>query len=247
MISLKPQNDLNGNFINSAKNINSTDSLDVNKTISVKTYSFIFTAILWRRVWITSIIYCEHNNIKMDKSIILKCLKYNVFSGAGIINIIKFYIDKALSDGFMMPQFYKENIYATKASELFRSAYEVINKKNIELETEFIKKYATSIFDSEKDQNKEKYTKRKNEKKYRNKKNRKTVNIEKKNIELISETENILSIINGQDTEQNFFSMIKHSCKLCDLIDSWDINTDLIFDCCPFQTKAMNILINIIK
>ena len=113
---------------------------------NTRTFVLAFMAIIWRRVWITTAIYCEHNNLNVNKSIVLKALKYNIFSQAGIGNTLKPYIIKALTDGFLMPQFYERNIYANRAIKLYKPAYAVIKKKNRHAEIQFLKNYAFKVF-----------------------------------------------------------------------------------------------------
>ena len=123
-------------------------SLPNEPSLNIKTFLLTFMTIIWRRVWITTSIFCEHNNIKISSDVVLKCLKFNIFSDAGIGKNIKPYITKAITEGFLMPGFYKKNIYVTRAVKLYKPAYEIVKLKNRNIEIEFIKKYSLSVFDT---------------------------------------------------------------------------------------------------
>lgn len=198
---------------------------------SSKTFILSFIAIIWRRVWITSVIYSKHNNINISHIIILKCFKYNIFSDAGIANDIKPYITKALADGFLMPQFYRKNKNATKAINLFSQVYEIVKTNDKNKEYEFIRNYALEIFNN-------------NELSREETQEITTNNSDPKNNHEITS--------NNFDSESknniNFNSIIISNrickCKLCEVIDSWDVNIDLIYSDDPFQTLLINILVS---
>jgi len=208
---------------------------------NVQTFILAFMAIIWRRVWITTSIYCDHNKLKISSDVILKCLKYNIFSKAGIGNNIKPYVIKALNDGFLMPQFYKQNLYATRAVKLFKTAYEIVKSDDRDKDMEFIRKYALSVFGTSDDK----------------------VN------EVMNETADVMKDIShpdddisdntsdsyGTDTsdsniadnpndEVTGFSKFmdtgeRCTCKMCELVDSWDVNVDLIYSTDPFENVVM--------
>ena len=209
--------------------------MNSDKNLSVETFSLIFIAIIWRRVWIVCSLYCEHNKCRISKDILLKILKYNIFSEAGMLDNIKQYIETALTDGFMMPKFYQENVYATRAVKMFKTVYKIVdknnhqnnknnknnknhqnNKNNREIEDEFITNYALSIFDN--DQIKE----------------------------VIAETNDAMNIFWSDDNNSNCITggyclNIKEGCKceICKLIDSWDINSSLLYSDDIFQNRTM--------
>ncbi len=177
-------------------------------TINMKTFILVFMAIIWRRVMITSLIYCDHNKIKINQDVILKSLKYNIFSEAGIGHSLKPYIVKALKDGFLMPRFYTKNIYASRAIKLFIPAYEIVKEGNKFKELLFIKSYALYVADKISTEEKYDVT---------------------KDIELpTTQFKDIIGI--GKK---------KCGCKLCELVDSWDIQTELIYSEDKYQNVIM--------
>ena len=127
-------------------NLVQSDTEPSEKDDNIKTFILVFMAIIWRRVWLTAAIYCEHNKLKLSNDIVVVSLKYNIYSNAGIGNVLKPYINKALVDGFLMPKIFKKNIYATRAVKLYKTAYNIIMSKNNKVELLFLKEYALSIF-----------------------------------------------------------------------------------------------------
>lgn len=209
-------------------------------SLNIKTFLLAFMAIVWRRVWITTVIYCEHNRLKLSSDVVLKCLKFNIFSEAGIGNTIKPYIIKAFKDGFLMPQFYEKNIYASRAVKLYKKAFEIVKLKNEKLETEFIKEYALSIFDTDE----------KNVTEVAEETNDAVNNI---NNPTNDNSDSIDSTDNSSDNENIYFrtneefrtfSKImelpeKCKCKMCEIVDSWDVNIELIYSEDPFRKVIM--------
>ena len=198
-------------------------------SLNIKTFILSFMAIIWRRVWITVSIYCEHNKIKITSETCLKCLKFNIFSDAGIGNTLKPYIIKALFDGFLMPKFYRKNIYAERAVKLYKKSYEISKLNDAEKEIEFIKKYALSVFKNNKDKN--------NENDVINETN-----------DMYNDISFINSDINNSDINNNnnntFLNIcqnIKHecNCKMCKLVNSWDVNISLIYSDDHFKNIIM--------
>jgi len=121
-------------------------------------YSFIlaFTATCWKRIWYSMFLYCEHRKINYSNSIILKCLKYDLLSPTGIFAEIEPFLTKALKNGFLMPNEFKNNINAKRAILLFNETYEISKIKNLEekrkAEIKFIHSHASSVFtDNEKE------------------------------------------------------------------------------------------------
>ena len=210
-------------------------------SLNIRTFLLTFMAIIWRRVWITTSIFCEHNKIKISSDVVFKCLKFNIFSDAGIGKSIKPYVRKAINEGFLMPGFYKKNIYATRAVKLYKPAYEIAKLKNRNAEIEFIKKYTLSVFDT----------------------GDKNVN------EVVEETKDVIndigksddnsktydsydsydpdsfdtsdSDINSGDNNDEFDPVNNQpcKCKMCELVDSWDVNISLIYSADPFQNVIM--------
>ena len=237
---------------------------------NMKTFIFVFMCIIWRRVWITTAIYCEHNNIDLTKDVVLKALKYNIFSNAGIGNTLRPYIVKALTDGFLMPQFYEKNIYATRAVKLYKPAYSIIKANNREDELKFLKEYALSIFKMEPtmvndvaDETKDALndiTENQNDTPNNSDSsdfsdtNLSDTNLSDSNLSDSSDTNlsdtNLSDSNLGDTTKENiedislddaFPGEIRQRCpcKLCELVDSWDVNMALIFSDDPFQNVVM--------
>ena len=215
---------------------------------NIKTFMLIFMAIIWRRVWITSAIYCEHNKLNLSNDIVLKALKYNIFSDAGMESVLKPYITKAFSDGFLMPSFYEKNIYATKAVKLYKSAHDIIKSKNKFSKLLFLKEYALSIFKMDKGMVNEATEETKD-----------AINIDNKSKNNIdtNNTTNFTSEytsgdfsdtsgdsespdLNRKNNDGVLLPLIidQCDCKLCKLVNSWDVNTSLIFSD-PFQNVLM--------
>ena len=207
---------------------------------NIKTFLLTFMCIIWRRVWITTAIYCEHNSIKINKDTVLKSLKYNIFSKAGIGNVLQPYITKALTDGFLMPQFYKKNLYATRAVKLFKPAYEIIRKKDKEAELNFLKDYALSVFKPDpaivsavKEETKDTL---------------KDIGSSDPSDPVTdpSKTDPVTDPVTDPITDPSEHNslfpgkiMERCPCKLCELVDSWDVNMDLVFSDDPFQNIVM--------
>lgn len=211
---------------------------------NIKTFILVFMAIIWRRVWITTLIYSDHNEIKISKDIILKSLKFNIYSTAGIGNTLKPFIVKALKDGFLMPSDYKQNLYATRAIKLYKPAHDVIKMKNRDEEIKFIKEYALKVLNIE--------NKKVNDLIEENKDTLDT--IDKTNIYSNNFTSSFTSSDNNDKNKlENFNSIIetehqeKCSCKLCGLVNSWDINETLIFSSDPFQNTIMKGLLSALE
>ena len=118
-----------------------------NPSLNTRTFLLSYMAVIWRRVWITGLIYTEHNKLPLNKNILSLSIKYNIFAGTGIVSILKPYIIKSLEDGFMMPRFYEKNYYATRVVKLYKSSYEVAKADNAELEIKFIKDYVFKLYD----------------------------------------------------------------------------------------------------
>ncbi len=208
----------------------------------LKTFVLVFMAVIWRRVWITTTIYCEHNNKDLSKEILLKCLKYNILSNSGIGNTLKPYIKIAFTDGFIMPQVYKKNLYATRAVMMYKEALGIVKQHNPDLQRKFIKDYALSIFHLDVI----KVSESANE--IRDTIDNTLDNDTSDSDTSDSDSDNDLSVPTtldfrfGVDRNENN----KCDCKLCILINSWDINIDLVYSEDPFQNIIMNGLMGIV-
>ena len=186
-------------------------------SVNLKTFMLCFMAIIWRRVWITTFIYCNHNKINLTKDVVLKCLKYNIYSEAGIGNTLKPIIKIVIRDGFIMPQQHRDNLYATRAIFLYKKAYSVIKSNNRQKEIDFIQDYSMSLYSNQ----------------------------DKDIEEATYETSDSLSLVNNKNEDESGSSdssevsdninMNWCDCKLCQLVNAWDINDDLIYSEDPFQ------------
>ncbi len=225
---------------------------------NIKTFILAFMAIIWRRVWITTAIYCEHNKINISKEVVLKALKYNIFSRAGIGNTLKPYIAKALSDGFLMPKFYEKSIYATRAVKLYKPAHAIVKLRNRKDELDFLKTYAFKVFETDNTMVKEvadesKDTLKDIETSERPERSESDISsdfvsdisISDENLaENNSAENNSDESTNSKQTEGTpdpalFQLQERCKCKLCELIDSWDINIGLIYSEDPFKNVVM--------
>lgn len=123
------------------------------KFMQQEKYAFIlsWTAVIWRRIWRCSIIYSEYFNIPINTDIILKCLKYNLLSPTGIVEEILPSLEKALTQGFLMPKEYEKNNYVKNAIKLFGEAYRISRLEKGE--KEFIKNYASEFVDENENEN----------------------------------------------------------------------------------------------
>lgn len=190
-------------------------------TDNLRTFVLVFMSVIWRRVWITTTIYCEHNGLELNKDIILKCLKYNIMSDTGIGNTLKPYIKVAFKDGFIMPSLYRKNLYATRAIMMYKDAYEIVKKHDPNLETEFIKDYALSIFKLEPKQ------------------------VSESASEIQDTIKEANQLDSDTDSDKSQSEMDKCNCRLCDLINAWDINMSLVYSDDPFQNIIMTGLMTI--
>jgi len=235
------------------ENIQMKTGLDINipsePSDNVKTFMLCFTAIIWRRVWITTAIYCEHNKINLSNSVVLKALKYNVLSDVGIGNTLRPYIAIALKDGFIMPQCYKKNLYATRAVLMFKDAYEVIKKKDREEEIKYISRYAMSVFQSDKESVKDVANETKDTKNIKagnsDITNPSTTNFGDSNFS----SDSTFSSDSGDSEDNNESPEIDSpcDCKMCQLVNSWDIDLSLGLSEDPYQNVVMNGLMAVLN
>ena len=164
----------------------------------IQTFILLFSAIIWRRVYVTAFIFSNHNGISLSPQIIQQCLKFTLFSEVGLVNQLRPYMEKAFTDGFMMPQLSRQNRYANIASKLFSKVYAQLSEKG----NNFIAEYAQQIEDEELQQE----------------------------IAIITEINdvidpNIAKVIALSD--KNFQEYC--TCRVCELVKSWDIHNDILF------------------
>jgi len=113
-------------------------------SLDAKAFILSFMAIVWKRILITTAIYRKHsrNKNKDIKEIVMKVMKYEIYSESGMYNDIKLYLAKAIEDGFLMPQIYKQNIYSVEAINLFEKSYKIVQENDRSKEISFLKKYS---------------------------------------------------------------------------------------------------------
>lgn len=161
-----------------------------------KTFVLSFMAIIWKKILITSFIYSNHINLKLDPGIVLKVMKYEIYSPIGIYNNIKPYFKKSVEDGFLMPNFYRKNKYSMEAVKMFEESYKIIQTSDRQKEIDFLRNYVSNI-----------------------------------NYNQIPEIQNKNGVC---------------VCTLCQIVESWDINLDLLYSNDPFQNQMMQTLSKII-
>lgn len=161
-----------------------------------KTFVLSFMAIIWKKILITSFIYSNHINLKLDPGIVLKVMKYEIYSPIGIYNNIKPYFKKSVEDGFLMPNFYRKNKYSMEAVKMFEESYKIIQTSDRQKEIDFLRNYVSNI-----------------------------------NYNQIPEIQNKNGVC---------------ICTLCQIVESWDINLDLLYSNDPFQNQMMQTLSKII-
>ena len=170
----------------------------------IQTFILIFSAIIWRRVYVTAFIFSHHNGINLSPQIIQQCLKFTLFSEIGLVNQLRPYMEKTFTDGFMMPQLSRQNRYATIAAKLFSKVYDrLFPKDHLRREKDnFIAEYARQIEDEELRQE----------------------------MAIVTEINdaidpNIAKVIALSD--KNFQEYC--TCRVCELVKSWDIHNDILF------------------
>lgn len=186
---------------------------------SVKTFFLVFKAVIWRRVWITTSIYSDHNKLNLKKSTVLKCLKYNIFSPSGIGNTLRPYIKKAVTDGYVMPNMYNKNLYAARAILMFKEALDVVRQNDRNLEIKFISDYAMKIFQIG---------------------SKEMDDSVREGKEIINSVEEFN--IDGDETQKG---EIPCQCKLCECINTWDIPQSLLYSEDEFENVIMSGLMSI--
>jgi hypothetical protein len=106
-----------------------------------------WSASIWKRIWRCVFLYCDHKNIPITSSIVIKCLKYNVLCPTGIVAQILPFLEKALVQGFLMPKEYEKNEYVKRAIRLFGEAYRIVKDSNSENNEKkaFIREFSSTI------------------------------------------------------------------------------------------------------
>lgn len=106
---------------------------------------------IWKRIWICAYLYCEHQNVPLSTNIIWKSLKYNLLSPDGITLQILPHLEKALSQGFLMPKEYKNETYVKRAIALFGETFRLIRFDDKKKQKEMIKDIVFSITNEDKE------------------------------------------------------------------------------------------------
>ena len=95
----------------------------------IMTFILCFLTVIWKRIYVCSIFYSENKKIPLTGNIIMKSLKYNLFSPIGILEKIKPYLERALTIGFLMPNEFKHDPNVSEAIYLFGKAYSIYEKE----------------------------------------------------------------------------------------------------------------------
>lgn len=204
-------------------------------------YAFLLCWItnIWKRIWRCTYLYCDHNGIDISSKEFIKCMKYNLLSPTGILEKTKIYLDKALLDGFLMPQDYNDDSnkkFISKTVYLFTEAYKLAQiEDKYEKEAEVNKFIYKNTLEILKDH---RLTRSENKDILRDAgfdfqrcdKNEKEAMIGNDNLSLYFNGVGIKNTPGG-----------KH-CIFCELVDSWDLDITL----CPPQDEISEILRNAI-
>ena len=109
-----------------------------------------FLTLVWKKVYISALYYSDLKGIPLTGYVLLKSVKYHLFSDLGILKEIKPYFEKALENGFLMPNETRENKDVSEAILLFGEAYSIYykfkdSKKKEELEKSFLLQHASNF------------------------------------------------------------------------------------------------------
>jgi hypothetical protein len=99
-------------------------------------------AIFWRRVMLTATIYQHHNPDVSNSDASRVSLIFNTTSPTGIGVQLKPFLLLALEKGYLEPEDYQNNLWATRAVELFPKALKAVQTDTT---LEFIKEYVMTI------------------------------------------------------------------------------------------------------
>ena len=113
---------------------------------------------------------------------------------------------------------------------MYTDAYEIVKQGDPKLETEFIKKYALSIFNLDVNKVSESASEIQD-----------AINDVNKPSQSDSDSEEMA----GNILNNEFVCEYECQCKLCELINAWDINVDLVYSEDPFQNIIMKGLMGI--
>ena len=184
-----------------------------------RAFVLAWSASIWKRIWRCAFLYCEHQNIAVTSTIILKCLKYNLLCPTGIVAQLLPYLEKAFLQGFLMPREYEKNEYVKRAIRLFGEAYRIVKNTN-EVENKekegdkitFMRDYSSTVCTD-----KEKYRK---------------------------EEETDILAFPGFILNKN---SNKHYCSFCELVDAWDIDLTLYTPQSPTHAILLQTLLLALK
>lgn len=112
---------------------------------NVNAFYMSFMAVIWRRTWITVLVYTKHNDFKITQEVVKRCFQYNIFDDHGIGNRIKPCLSKALRQGNLLPEDYQGNLSAERAIKLYPEAYRISLQNDPETEMNFVREYAKSV------------------------------------------------------------------------------------------------------
>ena len=114
-----------------------------------KAFILAWKAVIWKKIWSCMQLYCDHNHIPICTNSFLKCLKYNLLSPEGIANQMLPLLKRVLTQGFLMPNEYKDNQPVKEAIRLFSNTYKL--SKTNESEYKFISDYIVKDYQKYKD------------------------------------------------------------------------------------------------
>jgi hypothetical protein len=111
-------------------------------------FCLAWTGIILKRILTCTYLYCDHQKIDIDSTIFLKCLKYNLFAPTGIVAELVPYLQKAFTQGFLMPKEYNDNECVKKAIRLFGEAYRLTSIKDRETQKKEANLFLEKILES---------------------------------------------------------------------------------------------------
>ena len=116
--------------------------------MSEKAFLISWSAIILKRILRCSYLYCDHQKIDLDAKILLKCLKYNLFSPTGVVYELLPYLEKALKNGFLMPKEYSDNDCVKRAVRLFGEAYRISQISDDEMQKKEANTFLIKVLES---------------------------------------------------------------------------------------------------
>lgn len=205
---------------------NKMQNIDLN--CEKEAFVLAWSASIWKRIWRCILLYCNHQNISVTSTIMMKCLKYNLLCPTGIVFQMLPYLEKAFLQGFLMPREYEKNEYVRRAIRLFGEAYRIVKLSNDNIEVDniqknegekilFMRDYSSTI-----STDKEQYRK--------------------------EEEEDILAFPGFTSTNsKNNTNNTKHQCSFCELVDAWDIDLTLYTTQSSIHTILLQTLLLALK